>query len=103
MTLKAKVVKTDRTVEGSKRNYVPATIEWTCPQCGKRNEEDFGRQYLSYPTIAGEMSDAGWEETHLICFYCEEKRYEDDDDRQYEFPILVRVKMILEFMEEVND
>jgi C4-type Zn-finger protein len=38
--------------EGAKRQYMPFTIKWTCPNCGRACEtgEDW---YLAYPKLGG--------------------------------------------------
>jgi len=53
-------------LEGKKRQYLPYTVEWTCPQCGSDKVTDLTETYLSYP-VWGEQYDIP-----LFCMDCDE-------------------------------
>jgi rubredoxin len=44
-------------IEGAKRQNIPYTLEWTCPDCKFEHKVDFTRDHLSYPQIGGKPSD----------------------------------------------
>ena len=53
-------------VEGAKRQYLPLTIQWTCPTCGNEAWKDFTAEYLMNPRIGGVN------EVWLYCLPCDE-------------------------------
>jgi len=91
------VTDTDGYVEGDKRQYIPAIIEWKCPQCGEQHVRNYYNDYyLSYPKIAGATQDKPLEiEETFYCDTCEEA------GRDCEFDVKMQVRLQLS-MEVVN-
>lgn len=63
---------------GTKRFYMPASLEAFCPVCGDLVERDFQSEYLSYPVLNEKL------DVVLVC------------KRDHEFQVSVRVAVTLE-------
>lgn len=69
---KVKVVKWDRTVATSKRQTLPFSLIWSCPECDKNHEEDLTvpKSYNGHLNGTFEFflycDNCGYEETVLL-------------------------------------
>jgi len=64
-----------------KRFYFPATLIWTCEECGKENKKDFSNDYLGYPTFNE------WRGIVLCCSHCD-----NEQDIQLKINLTLEVK-----------
>lgn len=61
-----KIERVEADLTGAKRQRIPVTIEWECPECHQTNTLDLTERYLSYPEW-GEPLDVG-----VFCMDCDE-------------------------------
>lgn len=61
-----------------KRFYLPVKVEVECPECKKKNENDFECDYLSYPVTNKK------EPVYICCGHC---------DQEYEFDVTLGLSL----------
>lgn len=76
--------------EGSKRQYLPIVLRWTCPTCHKEVKDDMGTDpALNNPTLCS-REDTGEDTWNKFWFYCP---HCEDEFTDFQIKVEVDIKL----------